>query len=273
MPRRQDIVLLGITLLLIISPFLSTRFALLTVNATTNTAPPLWGFTGAYANYTFSEVSSNHAVDSGWEAYTINEVNLTSDTFNMTTTVYDPAQSYAGRSYVSYGAVFQLNQSLGFSALNTTELASLNQGLLPGAPNENITVITATSVTVKAGTFQADEVAARDNSSLIWVSSYSGLVLKSTLTFTQSNGASSGQTAHLVTELSTTNVPTSEPSVFTNQWLVIGIVGTVVAVVATVVLVLRRHKIETPTPSAPAAAPPSEPSSQSSDPESTMPNS
>ena len=235
-----------IAAVLIISVFLVPLPLFSTVSFGTVSArsAPIWAFSGAFANYTLTEKAANATVDSGWQSYTINEVNLTAATFVMTVDLFDQAQVSVNGGFFVNSAVFPLNQSLAFPALNASELDMLNQGVLPQT-SKNSSVVTATMVSVKAGTFPADQVSVSGGMSFIWIDSYSGVVLKSGVTITQSLNANGTQNPMIQSELTSTNVPMSETLPFNIAWLVVSLVALAFAIVGISMAVIRSSRART----------------------------
>ncbi len=229
---------------LIIAVFLVPLPLFSTVSSGTvsTTLVPIWAFNGAFANYTLTEKAANATVDSGWQSYKINEVNLTAATFLMTVNLFDQAQASVNGGFFTNSGVFPLNQSLAFPALNSFQLDMLNQGVLPQT-SKNSSVVTATMVSVKAGTFPADQVSVSGGMSFIWIDSYSGVVLKSGVTITQSLNANGTQNPIIQSELTSTNVPMSETLPFNMAWLVVSLVALAFAVVGLLMVVVRRDRM------------------------------
>ena len=229
---------------LIISVFLVPlpSFSIASSGTVSATSVPIWAFNGAFANYTLTEKAANATVDSGWQSYTINEVNLTAATFLMTVDFFDQAQASVNGGFFTNSGVFPLNQSLAFPALNPSQLDMLNQGVLPQT-SKNSSVVTATMVSVKAGTFPADQVSVSGGISFIWVDSYSGVVLKSGVTIPRSLNANVTQNPMIQSELTSTNVPMSETLPFNIAWIVISLVALAFAIVGLLLAVVRRSRM------------------------------
>lgn len=244
----------AIAIILSLSTLLLPTFSTLSSSVVSTTIIPLWAFNGAYANYSLILTVGNTTVDTGWEIYTINQLNMSAGTFNMTTEFFDQVQASRGQGVLSANQVVPLNRSLVFSALNSSELDMLNQGILPGS-SQNTSVVTSILVSVMAGTFQADQVTSSGGSSLIWIDSYSGLVLKSGVTLLQNLGTNGTQSQQIETELSSTNIPMSATLPFSIAWLFVsGVAGTFV-VIGLVIALVRRGKVEIQPASSPGLTP------------------
>ncbi|MGI0085141.1 MAG: hypothetical protein ACREBQ_08670, partial [Nitrososphaerales archaeon] len=122
----------GAVIILSLCVLLSPTVSAVSSAAVSAIRVPVWAFNGAYANYTLTETVANQTADSGWETFTINQVNATAGTFNMTTSFFDQAQASRGQGVRTQNGVFALNQSFVFPALNSSQLDMLNQGKLPG---------------------------------------------------------------------------------------------------------------------------------------------
>lgn len=230
----------AMTVILSLGTILFPAFSTFSSSAVSTTIIPVWAFDGAYANYTLTLKVANNTVDTGWEIYTISQLNMSAGTFNMTTEFFDQTQASRGQGILSANQVVPLNRSLVFSALNSSELDMLNQGSLAGT-SQNASVVTSTLVSVMAGTFQADQVTSSGGSSLIWIDSYSGLVLKSGITFLQNLGTNGTQSQQIETDLSSTNIPMSATLPFSMAWLVVsGVSGTFVVIGLAIALAKRR---------------------------------
>ncbi|HKW05823.1 MAG TPA: hypothetical protein VJN71_11025 [Nitrososphaerales archaeon] len=216
---------LGILFLLVVSPFF-IPIARVTSSTGTSSIVPVWAFQGAYTNYTVTETAGNITIDSGWESYTVTSVDLTSGTFNLTVKLYDLARIAAGQGLLSANETFPLFGAFGFSAVNSTQLAMLNSGVIPGGgPNQSIT--TNAMVSVKAGTFSAVTVMDTSGENLVWIDSYSGVILKSGIT--QPNQF--GQLNRLLTELASTNVPMSSIPSFDSARVAVSITAGIFLVI------------------------------------------
>lgn len=221
----RDGATLAILFLLLVSPFY-VPYARAAASAGATSVVPVWAFQGAYTNYTVTETAGNITIDSGWESYTVTSVDLTSGTFNLTVKLYDLARISAGQGLLSANETFPLFGAFGFSAVNSTQLAMLNSGVIPGGgPNQSIT--TNTLVSVKAGTFAAVTVTDTSGQNLVWIDSYSGVILKSGIT--QPNQF--GQPNQLLTELASTNVPMSSTPSLDNARIAVSLAAGIFLVI------------------------------------------
>lgn len=162
---------------------------------------PIFVFNGSYANYTFSGKYNGYSY-SGSNNYYINSVNLTTQAFN----VYQ-IMKVITLQYNNDTATFS-NPTPYYLGVNVTTLNSLNNGTYHVQPG--MSFVDNVSITVPAGTFQADKIIYLNTTnttvtnSTIWLDSYSGLVVKSQVQ--QTNGTNN---ITETMELNKTNVPMS----------------------------------------------------------------